>query len=82
MIIAATEPCTPQSTGQLPPPSTPAPCPAPAGERRILRLAAGRAAGLPADLREIFTGLGDRNLTLAISVFMHDSSQRPPHLEP
>ncbi len=52
------------------------------GERRILRLAASLAAGLPADLRDIFTGLDDRNLTLAISAFMHASGQRPPHLEP
>jgi len=52
------------------------------GERRILRLAASLAAGLPADLRDIFTGLDGRNLTLAISAFMHTSGQRPSHLEP
>jgi hypothetical protein len=52
------------------------------GERRILRLAASLAAGLPADLRDIFTGLDDRNLTLAISAFMHASGRRPPHLKP
>jgi hypothetical protein len=51
------------------------------GERRILRLAASLAAGLPVDLRDTLTGLDDRNLALAISTFMHASGQRPPHLE-
>jgi hypothetical protein len=52
------------------------------GERRILRLAASLAARLPANLRDTFTGLDNRNLTLAISALMHASGQRPPHLEP
>jgi hypothetical protein len=49
------------------------------GERRILRIAASLAAGLPIDLRDALTGLDDRNLTLAISAFMHASGQRPLH---
>jgi hypothetical protein len=52
------------------------------GERRILRLAASLADGIPVDLRDALTGLDDRNLALAISSFAHASGQRPPHLEP
>jgi hypothetical protein len=49
------------------------------GERRILRLAASLAAGLPVDLRDAITGLDKRNFALAIRAFMHASGQRPPH---
>ena len=74
---------TPQSTGPPPPPpSTSAPCPCSGGERRIFRLAASLAAGLPVNLRDALTGLDGHNLTLAISAFMHASGHRPPHLEP
>jgi hypothetical protein len=52
------------------------------GERRILRLAASLAAGLPADLRDTLTGIDDRNLALVIDAFRHASGQRPPHLGP
>ena len=52
------------------------------GERRIFRLAASLAAGLPVNLRDALTGLDEHNLTLAISAFMHASGHRPPHLEP
>src|SRR5258707_3991780 len=52
------------------------------GERRILRLAASLAAGLPADLPHIFTCLDDRNLTLAINAFIHASIQLPPIPDP
>ena len=52
------------------------------GERRIFRLAASLAAGLPVNLRDALTGLDEHNLTLAIRAFMHASGHRPPHLEP
>ena len=52
------------------------------GERRIFRLAASLAAGLPVNLRDALTGLDEHNLTLAISAFIHASGQRPPHPEP
>ncbi len=52
------------------------------GERRILRLAASLAAGVPVNLRDALTGLDDRNLALALSSFAHASGQRPPHLKP
>jgi hypothetical protein len=51
------------------------------GERRIFRLAASLAAGLPVNLRDALTGLDEPNLTLAITAFMHTSGRRPPHLE-
>jgi hypothetical protein len=56
--------------------------PSSGGERRILRLAASLAAGVPVNLRDALTGLDDRNLALALSSFAHASGQRPPHLEP
>ena len=56
--------------------------PCSSGERRIFRLAASLAAGLPVNLRDALTGLDEHNLTLAISAFMHASGHRPPHLEP
>jgi hypothetical protein len=52
------------------------------GERRIFRLAASLAAGLPVNLRDALTGLDEHNLRLAISAFTHASGHRPPHLEP
>ena len=52
------------------------------GERRIFRLAASLAAGLPVNLRDTLTGLDEHNLTLTISAFIHASGHRPPHLEP
>ena len=53
---------TPQSTGPPPPPPTPAPA-CSGGERRIFRLAASLAAGLPVNLRDTLTGLDEHNLT-------------------
>jgi hypothetical protein len=52
------------------------------GERRIFRLAASLAAGLPVNVRDALTGLDEHNLTLAISAFIHASGHRPPQLEP
>ena len=52
------------------------------GERRIFRLAASLAAGLPVNLRDTLTGLDEHNLTLTISAFIHAPGHRPPHLEP
>src|SRR5260370_4564618 len=47
------------------------------GERRILRLSASLAPGLPAGLRHIFTGPDPRHTTRASNTRIHASVQRP-----
>jgi hypothetical protein len=43
----------------------------PAGERRILQLAASLAAGIPVDLRDTVTGLDDHNTDLLLTAIRH-----------
>jgi hypothetical protein len=60
------------------------------GERRILRLAASIAAGIPADLGEALTGLDRAGITAAARAVLHAGGYRdavvtlppgiPPHL--
>ena len=47
------------------------------GEGRLLRLAASLAAGLPVDLRDVATGLDDRNVALLQQAVLHASGRRP-----
>jgi hypothetical protein len=49
------------------------------GERRILQLAAGIAAGIPVCLRDTIPGLDNRNLELLITAIRHTAGQRPAH---
>ena len=46
------------------------------GERRILRLAASLAGGIPVDLRDSVTSLDQRNIHLLISAIGHASGHR------
>jgi len=41
------------------------------GERRILQLAAGLAAGIPVDLRDTVTGLDHHNVNLLVDAVRH-----------
>jgi hypothetical protein len=52
--------------------------PCSAGERRILLAAASLAAGTPADLRDIATGLDTTNIQRLITAVTHAAGQRPP----
>jgi hypothetical protein len=47
------------------------------GERRILRLSASLAAGIPADLRDAVTGLDDLNIERLLTAIRHGSGKRP-----
>jgi hypothetical protein len=47
------------------------------GERRMLRLIASIADGIPADLRDILTGIDDHNIQLLLSAVLHTSGRRP-----
>lgn len=47
------------------------------GERRILRLAASLAAGIPVDLQDAVTGLDDRNIRLLLAAIAHAAGRRP-----
>ena len=47
------------------------------GERRMLRLAASIAAGVPVSLHDTLTGIDDRNVRLVIMAVLHTSGQRP-----
>jgi hypothetical protein len=47
------------------------------GERRILRLAASLASGIPVDLRDNITGLDQHNIQRLISAIRHASGNRP-----
>lgn len=49
------------------------------GERRILRLAASIAGGIPVTLRDAIPGLDDKNLKLVITAIRHAAGHRPPH---
>ena len=45
------------------------------GERRMLRLAASLADGIPVDLRDALTGLDDRNLDLVSQAVLHTAGR-------
>ena len=47
------------------------------GERRMLRLAASIADGIPVGLRDTLTGIDDRNVQLVVAAILHASGQRP-----
>jgi hypothetical protein len=47
------------------------------GERRILQLSAGLAAGIPADLSDAVTGLDDGNIARLVTSILHASGKRP-----
>jgi hypothetical protein len=47
------------------------------GERRILRLAASIADGIPLGLRDTLTGIDHRNIELVITAILHAWGQRP-----
>ena len=47
------------------------------GERRMLRLAASIASGIPVSLRDTLTGIDNRNVQLVITAVLHASGQRP-----
>jgi hypothetical protein len=47
-----------------------------AGERRVLRIAASLAAGVPVDLREAVTGVDVGNAVLAAAAVLHAAGHR------
>jgi hypothetical protein len=47
------------------------------GERRMLRLTASLAGGIPVDLREALTSLDQRNLDLLVTAIRHACGQPP-----
>jgi len=47
------------------------------GERRMLRLAASIADGIPVGLRDTLTGIDHRNVQLVVAAILHASGQRP-----
>lgn len=50
--------------------------PASGGERRVLRLAANLADGIPVDLRDACTGMDTANVDRAIRAMLHASGRR------
>jgi hypothetical protein len=49
------------------------------GERRMLRLTASLADGIPVDLREALTGIDNHNTQLLIGAILHASGEPSPH---
>ena len=47
------------------------------GERRILKLSASLAGGIPVDLRDAVTGLDDDNIARLVTAILHASGKRP-----
>ena len=47
------------------------------GERRLLKLSASLADGIPVDLRDAATGLDDRNIQRLLTAILHASGKRP-----
>lgn len=47
------------------------------GERRILRVAASLAEGIPVDLRDALTGIDSRNIDILLKALLHASGRRP-----
>jgi hypothetical protein len=50
--------------------------PASGGEKRIVRIAAGLAAGHPVSLRDAIPGLDSRSLSLVTAAIRHAAGQR------
>jgi hypothetical protein len=50
--------------------------PSSGGERRVLRLAASLASGIPADLRDAFTGMDAANVDRAVRAMLRGSGRR------
>ena len=50
--------------------------PSSGGERRVLRLAASLADGIPVDLRDAFTGMDAVNVDRAVRAMLHASGRR------
>ena len=53
--------------------------PCPGGERRILKLAASLADGIPVNLRDAVTGIDQHNTQRLVTAILHASGQRQPH---
>lgn len=53
--------------------------PCSAGEKRILRLAASLAAGIPVDLNDAVTGLDQQNSRRLVTAVLHASGLRQHH---
>ena len=51
--------------------------PSSGGEKRMLRITASLADGIPADLRDTLTGLDQRNLDLLVTAIRHACGNRP-----
>src|SRR5260370_12429306 len=49
------------------------------GERRMLRITASLAAGIPVDLRDTLTGLDDPTIQLLLTSPLPPPSLHPPH---
>lgn len=49
------------------------------GERRVLRLAASIADGIPVDLRDALTGLDQRTTNLVVTAIFHATGNRGDH---
>ena len=47
------------------------------GEKRMLKITASLADGIPVDLRETLTGLDQHNLDLLVTAIRHACGQRP-----
>ena len=47
------------------------------GERRMLKITASLADGMPVDLQDTITGIDDRNVALVIAAIRHASGKRP-----
>lgn len=52
------------------------------GERRMLRLTASLADGIPVDLQEALTGIDDHNVQLLVRTVHHASGRWPAPLNP
>lgn len=52
--------------------------PCSSGERRILKLAASLAGGIPVDLNDAVTGLDRHNIQRLVTAIRHASGQRQP----
>jgi hypothetical protein len=50
--------------------------PSSGGERRVLRLAASLADGIPVDLHDAFTGMDTANVDRAVHAMLHASGRR------
>ena len=51
--------------------------PCSAGEKRMLRMTASLADGIPVDLRDNITGIDNHNVQLLLKAVLHASGQRP-----